>query len=96
METTQPQAGPNTAHTPTPWILDADNIQLIRNDKKEAVCTMFAYPEREANARLIVKAVNNHDRLVETLEGIVYWKKNPKARDAWITKAQSLLFDLRQ
>ena len=62
-------------HTPTPWIADDFPKEiLIRAEDGSFIMAMrkSLYPsEKIANANIIVKAVNNHDKLVEALESIV-------------------------
>lgn len=61
--------------TPRPWKLEGDKMS-VSNINNEGVCDCYfgvpanTYVEGkyEANARLIVKAVNCHDELVEALE----------------------------
>ncbi len=64
---------PKTKHTKTPWIYNFNTdptkysshygYQLLGNKGKESIC----YDLNEANAKLIIKAVNNHEELVEAL-----------------------------
>ncbi len=51
-------------HTKTHWII-AGNL-VMSGDGKETI----AIVPQEANARFIVRAVNNHDKLVEALESL--------------------------
>jgi hypothetical protein len=63
-------------HTPTPWYADEDsregmewNIHIVQHDNpNNRVCFMTSDGPSEANAAFIVKAVNNHDKLVEALD----------------------------
>lgn len=62
-------------HTPTPW--EVDNHGIIFHGKTQigTVATQPMYKEApegttEANARFIVKACNNYEKLVEALEAI--------------------------
>ena len=63
------------AHTPTPWEvgdLDHNGQRIVRGEHIE-ICTCWHHcvgsieREMEANATLIVKAVNSHDDLVAAL-----------------------------
>ena len=66
-----------TEHTELPWVYDGD--RYIRHSTTDATIAMVMdddghcdseYAEdlpKEANAELIVKAVNNYDKLVEAL-----------------------------
>ena len=62
-------------HTPTPWQADPDdregyewNIHIVDKSGINRICFMSNGPQTEANAALIVKAVNNHDVLVAELQ----------------------------
>jgi hypothetical protein len=68
---------PNSA-TPRPWAADPDeregyewNIHIVEAaDPHMRIAFTSNGPGSEANAALIVKAVNNHDALVRALEEI--------------------------
>ena len=63
-----------TDHTPTPWQIDDDLIMTVVDDiPDDIICEKTKErPIRadnwDANAAFIVKAVNNHDALVDTLK----------------------------
>ena len=70
------------SHTDTPWEakIYKDGPTGVRyimwgNGGKESVCVSDAWPNgnarTEANAAFIVKAVNNHEKLLSALEGLV-------------------------
>lgn len=76
--------------------IDSDNhyglaqvVVALYDDEKDK--TLEPYPEGQANARLIVRAVNSHEALVEALE---YWldiaQHDPKYA-AWQGKARAAL-----
>lgn len=60
-----------TAHTPTPWSLEKPDTASYRYEIGETMTTKIYgpnpidFPESEANAAHIVKAVNLHEELVE-------------------------------
>lgn len=72
----------NSKHTPGPWAcltprtaftnrccpIEADGVEIAK-----VWCDGDEFPEHvgEANARLIIKAVNNHERLLECLRGLL-------------------------
>ena len=66
-------------HTETPYELSRNKelINIIKKWETQGVTRLatmsdrFSPEETEANARFIVKACNNHDKLVETLNGIL-------------------------
>lgn len=77
---------PDSGHTPTPWIAD-DHQVFDRNGDRIAVCSgsVSVLDESEfngwkANAALIAKSVNNHARMVTTLEAL----RDDPAVPAWI------------
>lgn len=87
-------------HTPTPWAIydkPAHSCcwEFIGVNIEQAVRDEVADPifeADEANARHIVKCVNNHDRLVEALDGLLdMWDGAPI--DEW-EKARALLAEL--
>ena len=66
-------------HTETPWKVAADfwksNTRIVEVFGSHVLAvTIDCHPvtaaEAEANAKFIVKACNNHDRLVETLKAL--------------------------
>jgi len=60
-----------TQHTPTPWTLEhstINNIELKTNIVQWQKPISEMDEEHQANARFIVTACNNHDRLVEALK----------------------------
>lgn len=61
--------------TPTPWIADPDwregfswNIHICGANPDMRVCFMTSDGPAQANADLIVEAVNNYDRLTKRVE----------------------------
>lgn len=75
-------------HTPTPWYADHDdregyewNIHILKSDDPNMrVAFMSNGPNSEANARLIVTAVNSHESLLacrEALKEIAKLKSQP-------------------
>lgn len=66
-----------TEHTPTPWIADPDdregmkwNVHIVEAARPHMrVCFMTSGPEAEGNAAFIVKAVNNHQPMVDAICG---------------------------
>lgn len=68
-------------HTPTPWTHHLGTILAIRKCGNRSVaitlsrgmhdlCEIDTFDEREANAALIVRAVNAHEQLVGALESV--------------------------
>lgn len=75
-----------TAHTPLPWeaqVMETENdpeVYIFGSNLGGLVCAALPWPTEiesgdysrvEANAALIVQAVNSHHRLVEALRGLV-------------------------
>lgn len=69
------------SHTPTPWDAIIDNKIVYVQSPLYDICDLYHRNNKgeiytkdnaEANAALIVKAVNNHDKLVKALEKIRY------------------------
>lgn len=62
----------SAGHTPGPWSFDGPprNVIVWGNKPETRVCFMTSNGPTEANAALIVRAVNAHDDLVEALQGI--------------------------
>lgn len=71
----------NTAtpkHTPTPWTIEKPSkgcdVPIIHGSKFEEIAVMMhelSEEEIEANAQLIVKAVNSHEKLVEAIKDLL-------------------------
>jgi len=63
-------------HTPTPYKLVQvqGGFGLISNDNNEYVTTIYQRDNNQvkANAEFIVRACNNHNKLVEALERALY------------------------
>ena len=62
-----------TDHTQLPWKNDGDGLRaLVRGADETIVALRHRLPREvhEANFALIVKAVNNHERMVEALRRI--------------------------
>ena len=74
-------------HTPIPWSVDdfGDQIAVVSGDRIIA-CMGFKEALDEANFAFIVKAVNNHKRLVEFVKEISYNRCH-----CGTTKARALL-----
>lgn len=54
-----------------PWVVEIDHpsIYIRQQDReKQIISAMLNLPQTESNVRLIVKAVNMHDELVEALK----------------------------
>ena len=74
-----------TKHTPTPWkAIELDDDLYINPDREERqyalICRMSRHSKkRDANARLIVTAVNHHHALVEALREILNTVSEPIA-----------------
>jgi hypothetical protein len=64
------------AHTPTPWYADQDqregyewNVHIIEDDRPHMrICFMSNGEQSQANAALIVEAVNSHASLKARIE----------------------------
>lgn len=59
-----------TKHTPTPWVGFSDQgkcVALMPAGREGDVCT-FRQPPIDADATLIIEAVNNHAPMLKTLE----------------------------
>ena len=72
-------------HTPTPWAIGSHNLRAIVKDAPDiadgcdhymlavtSAHSLVGQDEAAANAAFIVKAVNNHERLVKALEAVVH------------------------
>lgn len=61
--------------TKRPWIVSDNKFEITEIDNDSIICAtdFIDIPKKiyKANARLIVKAVNCHDELVEALKGVV-------------------------
>jgi hypothetical protein len=84
-----------TKHTPTPWILNNNgggDIFITDNDDKIIVESMDGETRRlyesEANAQLIIKAVNSHEKIVEALKKVLKMINN---RQVYDKDAQSII-----
>jgi hypothetical protein len=90
-------------HTPTPWIVGKQHIHGIGNVvmqakqtgpyKSLAICDGPDDPTNEANAGLIVLAVNSHADLLEALElSLEYWahrqQRYKNRSPVWVQKAR--------
>ena len=67
-----------TKHTETPWKVKGNNIDIMAPDVAigELLVAKVTHDghdalEVQANAQFIIKAVNNHDALVEALQKLV-------------------------
>ena len=67
---------PRGEHTPRPWVVIGGSIQTKYGNYIADLSSPRGAAERDANAALIVKAVNNHDALVKALEMIASGTKD--------------------
>ena len=60
-------------HTVTPWNVQGKTVITVWSEKYRIAIldSNNGAPINVANAALIVRAVNNHDKLLEALEGLV-------------------------
>ena len=68
----KPQAITEVKHTPTPWVLGPNGLDIRDGKHEDKIVTVdyvdhIASEQQEANAAHIVKCVNAHDGLVEAL-----------------------------
>jgi hypothetical protein len=58
------------AHTPTPWTFDScKTVRLLSLDHKIEIGSLWLKTEQaETDAAFIVRAVNSHEELLETLK----------------------------
>lgn len=56
-------------HTSTPWKIGFNEYDVCNN--KVIICECMGLKEGKANAKFIVKAVNNHERLLEALKNVL-------------------------
>jgi hypothetical protein len=92
------QSQPMNAHTPTPWYADQDqregyewNVHIVEHDRPHMrICFMSNGEHSQANARLIVEAVNSYASLkarIAKLERALTWIVNsPSAHPANMIK----------
>ena len=64
-------------HTKLQWSYEKtektpNNLDILINSRKDGNGECVAWAYREANAAFIVKAVNNHDQLIDMLKNILY------------------------
>lgn len=60
--------------TPRPWKATFDNTYIDSESAGERIASLTGSRERqESNAALIVKAVNNHDALLEACKEVLHW-----------------------
>ncbi len=55
-------------HTPLPWMADGGEVRAESGNGRTVALLYSITNEDEANAALIVRAVNSHDDLVSALE----------------------------
>ena len=61
-----------TYATPRPWKIFRDGFAIIGEENGEGIVSLWREgAEREANAALILRAVNNIDKVVAALDGLV-------------------------
>lgn len=81
-------------HTDLPWKVTTrhyvDHIVRPGLAQEVAYCGDCEYGDREANAQLIVTAVNNHARLVEALRDLC----KPELGAGALTRARTILAQL--
>ena len=58
-------------YTPTPWISDTASGQLVIREISAGNKGIAAFPTSEENSAFIVRAVNNHDSLIQALERLL-------------------------
>ncbi|MCB1150074.1 hypothetical protein KDK88_00905 [bacterium] len=95
-----PGYDPAPAHTPLPWSVECGSVYRLGfgpfDNRAVRVAAMVrdtyetGPTERDANARLIVLAVNHHAALVSALLALVH----PAAGDDDVDAARALLMDL--
>lgn len=65
--------GKKPQHTPTPWRLDKENPDLVRDEKDGFLVTKVTGAndlESHANAEFIVRAVNSHEEMLIALRSV--------------------------
>lgn len=60
----------NDKATPRPWEYNATRGEIEQNEERIAKLRFTDEETIDANGRLIVRAVNSHDALVEALEAV--------------------------
>ena len=61
-------------HTPTPWKVEGPFLERSIFGEKDLVTRLVGTdPTQASNAAYIVRAVNAHEELVETLKGVKAW-----------------------
>lgn len=84
----------NKKHTQGEWKVGGKTKSLqglyIHADGKQLATIFTSVYEGEENAKLIVKAVNNHEKLIEALKDFVY-----NAKPDW-DRANKLLQSIKQ
>ena len=84
----------NTEHTPIPWAIgeDGDVFNAEQSACIAKVCgAADGIAEAEANAALIVQAVNSHNELVAALETAVNIAPNDMLATVWGNEARAAL-----
>lgn len=84
----------NQASTPRPWkefYADEENHGITGNDGKVACFWTDFSKNSEANASLIVKAVNNHDLLLEACREAELWLSGDDQKHPSQAKAKRIL-----
>ena len=71
-----------TKHTPLDWVLrtSKSEVEIVGDyHSPDSILEMPNNSKNKANAEMICKAVNNHDKLVEALKGFIdNCAENPK------------------
>jgi hypothetical protein len=111
-EPSQPDDAPTTrVHTATPWIVDevADGVCYVVAPEIALIAILDPSDDDAPaleNARLIVRAVNSHDKLISALQGLFehcamvhkHWGEgsNQKEADAAIDAARAALTEVEK
>lgn len=93
-------------HTPTPWKVRQDDQQLLITGDYETIIARLdiwkneGKKQMEANAAFVVRAVNSHEALIESIQGLLAIIKDDlpqlgndllEAEDAIIKKAENTI-----
>jgi hypothetical protein len=68
----------STTHTPIPWYATGKHVQSAAINEDNYVCEAEGNSEEQANANaaLIVRAVNSHDELLAALTDLLEFARN--------------------
>lgn len=93
-------------HTPTPWKVRQDDQQLLITGDYETIIARLdiwkneGKKQMEANAAFVIRAVNSHEALIESIQGLLAIIKDDlpqlgndllEAEDAIIKKAENTI-----